>query len=395
MKVLALSNVFPHSRDPGYAPYNRQQFEHLGRLCELDVLGAVDFRQYRRQRVIGAPTFQHLKPQWFTFWHLPRVGRRWQPQCWLASLEARHGRWIRSQGFDCLLVAWAYPDAVAVSALANRLCLPLVVKVHGSDINGLPDSGNRRDRVAAALGRAAAVVTVSQALADRVAALGIAERKIHVLYNGVDQHRFSPGSRARARTALGLDESAKLILFVGNLKASKGCLDLLDALPGVLAREPRIRLVMLGNGPDRRAIERHRHALDLDEVVKMPGAVAHAKLPDWFRAADLLCLPSHAEGVPNVVLEAMASGLPVVASRVGGIPEVVPDFAGMLVPAQDRGALAGALHRALAEEWDARRIAEHSRHFDWADNARKLYDIVQSAVPSAAVDPVHARHGRT
>ncbi len=381
MKVLALGNLFPSPWDPRRSMFNRQQFEHLGRLCQLHVVGAVDFRQ--RLRPAGTvPPFQHLQARWFTFWHLPRIGREWQAACWLAALQARHGRWIRQQNFDCLLASWAYPDAVAVAALARRLDLPWVAKVHGSDINGLPAAGRRRRRVAQALAEADAVVAVSEALADGVRQLGVPEADVHVLYNGVDRQTFCPGSRSRACAALGMDEDGRRILYVGNLKASKGCLDLLDALPALLASEPETRLVMVGDGPDRAAIKRRIAALGLDAVVSLPGAVAHRQLPDWFRASDLLCLPSHAEGVPNVVLEAMASGLPVVATRVGGIPEVLPDYAGLLVPAGDCAALGSALQQGLARTWDTARIVGHASRFDWSQNAERLFGILRDAVAS-------------
>ncbi|MGB8634859.1 MAG: glycosyltransferase [Rhodanobacteraceae bacterium] len=381
MKVLALGNLFPSPWDPRRSMFNRQQFENLGRLCELHVVGAVDFRQ-RFHPASPVPPFEHLQARWFTFWHLPRFGRDWQAQCWLAALQARHGRWIQRQHFDCLLVSWAYPDAVAVAGLARRLNLPWVAKVHGSDINGLAASGRRRRRVARALADADAIVAVSEALADGVRQLGVSEARIHVLYNGVDRQAFCPGSRTRACAALGLDAECKRILYVGNLKASKGCLDLLDALPELVAREPQARLVMVGEGPDRAAIIRRIGTLGLGEAVSLPGAVAHQQLPDWFRASDLLCLPSHAEGVPNVVLEAMASGLPVVATRVGGIPEVLPDEAGFLVPVADCAALATALQQGLARTWDTARIVGHASRFDWSQNAERLFGILQDAVAS-------------
>jgi glycosyltransferase involved in cell wall biosynthesis len=116
----------------------------------------------------------------------------------------------------------------------------------------------------------------------------------------------------------------------------------------------------------------------------MAGAVAHADLGDWFRSADVLCLPSHNEGVPNVVLEAMACGTPVVATHVGGIPEVVPHYAGILVPPRVRLALSTALIDASARRWNHKRIAAHARGFRWEDNIRQLDAILHAAVESSA-----------
>ena len=138
--------------------------------------------------------------------------------------------------------------------------------------------------------------------------------------------RFRPVRRSEARARLQLPPDAPLLLYVGNLKASKGCLDLLEAFPAVLAARPQARLVFVGAGPCRGELLERASALGCGEQRaswSAPSPTPHCA--DWFRAADLLCLPSHNEGVPNVVLEAMACGTPVVATRVGGIPEVVPD----------------------------------------------------------------------
>jgi glycosyltransferase involved in cell wall biosynthesis len=103
-------------------------------------------------------------------------------------------------------------------------------------------------------------------------------------------------------------------------------------------------------------------------------------LGDWFRAVDLLCLPSHNEGVPNVVLEAMSCGTPVVATHVGGIPEVVPDLAGVLVPPRDRKSLQDALITASERQWNTAEIAAHAARFRWDDNVQRLDRILRTAV---------------
>jgi glycosyltransferase involved in cell wall biosynthesis len=174
------------------------------------------------------------------------------------------------------------------------------------------------------------------------------------------------------------------LLYVGNLKVSKGCLDLLDAFPALLALYPGARLIYVGNGPDRDVLRARIEALGCKEHVELAGATTHGALGDWFRSADLLCLPSHNEGVPNVVLEAMSCGTPVVATRVGGIPEVVPDHAGILVPPHDRAALSAALIEASARHWDPRKIALHASGFRWDDNVDRLERILQEVVVHGA-----------
>jgi glycosyltransferase involved in cell wall biosynthesis len=381
MKILILTNLFPTPWDPLRGAFNRQQFERLGRRHDVDVLTAVDFRERHGMR--SEVSVAGLHADHFVYFYPPRIGRSLHAVCWLLSLLWQRGKSLRASHYDCLLASWAYPDAVAVGWLARRLGIPYAVKVHGSDLNVQATHALRRLQIQASLRGAGAVVAVSQALADKVVALGVDVSRVHVLYNGVDNVLFSTGSRSAARMRLGLSSDAPLLLYVGNLKSSKGCLDLLAAFPAVLAVRPRARLVCVGAGPARADLLKLAALLGCAERVHLVDAVTHAALGEWFRAADLLCLPSHNEGVPNVVLEAMACGTPVVATRVGGIPEVVPEYAGILVPPHATGALSVALIEAAGRRWDSARIAAHAGGFRWEDNIQRLERILQDVAALA------------
>jgi len=386
LKILILTNLFPSAWDPGRAAFNRQQFERLARVHDVEIMTAIDFRD-RLRGPRGDPKLGDLKVNDFTFWYPPAVGRSLHAFSWYASLIAQHGRRLRAAKYDCLLASWAYPDAAGVARLARRLKLPYAVKVHGSDLNVQTDFALRRRQIASALGGAGAVIAVSRALADKAIELGVPPARVHTIYNGVDTDRFAPGPQAEARQRLGVAPESRVILYVGNLKPAKGCLDLLEAFPAVKAKVPAARLVYVGAGPAREAITARAASLGLSADVTLAGALAHEAIADWFRAADLLSLPSHNEGVPNVVLEAMASGTPVVASRVGGIPEVVPETAGLLVPAKAIDALSAALIEALGRPWDRARIADHARGFRWDDNIRQLSAILEGVAGERASTP--------
>lgn len=379
MKVLALTNLFPTPWDPLRGAFNRQQFERLGERHQVHVLTAVDFRE-RWRGTRHALHLSHVDADQFIFYCLPGIGRSLHALSWAASLWLARERALRAAHFDCVLASWAYPDAVGATWVARRLCLPCVVKVHGSDLNVLANYALRRRQISWALRQASGVIAVSRALADKAVALGAVPATTEVIYNGVDHTLFAPGSREEARQRLGLSTDGSLLLYVGNLKTTKGCLDLIDAFPAVLQRHPQAQLTYVGSGACRAELQQRAAAHACDGRVHLQGVVAHDQLGDWFRAADVLCLPSYNEGVPNVVLEAMASGTPVVATRVGGIPEVVPDYAGMLVPPRDVAVLADALGAALGRNWDARQIAGHAKAFRWNDNIDKLERVLQCAV---------------
>ncbi|WP_233842628.1 glycosyltransferase [Dyella sp. 2HG41-7] len=383
MKVLILTNLFPTPWDPLRGAFNRQQFERLGQRHEVDVITAIDFRERLGARR-GDVKSAHVRTDYFVFLFLPLIGRSLLAVCWFLSLLWQRGLKIRKAHYDCMLVSWAYPDAVAVGWLARWLGIPYVVKVHGSDLNVQANHALRRIQIRSALTGAAGVVAVSRALATKAVELGTRPANVHVIYNGVDSSIFSPESRAESRARLGLSTYSPLLLFVGNLKASKGCLDLLEAFPALLAAQPNARLIYVGTGAARNILLARAKELGCLDHVEFAGAVAHTDLGEWFRAADLLCLPSHNEGVPNVVLEAMACGTPIVATRVGGIPEVVPLYAGMLVPPHQRAALSEALVEASMRPWSHKHIAAHARGYRWEDNIAELDAILHAAVESHA-----------
>ncbi|MCP1373348.1 glycosyltransferase family 4 protein [Dyella lutea] len=380
LRILVLTNLFPTRWDPHRGAFNRQQFERLGQRHEVEVITAVPLPERLRGRSAGqAPAVAGLHLRTFVFVYLPRVGRSLHAFFWAVSLLAQQGWHLLRGHYDCVLASWAYPDAAAAGWLARRMGWPYVVKVHGSDLNVQAEDPARRPQIRKALVGARAVVAVSRALADKAVALGVEPARVHVVYNGVDHARFSPGSRPEARHRLDLPGDVPVLLYVGNLKASKGCMDLLEAFAPVAQARPGARLVFVGAGECRDALRARADELGLGGAVRLVGATPHADLPDWFRAATLLCLPSHNEGVPNVVLEAMACGIPVVATRVGGIPEVVPGEGGLLVPVRDRHALAEALVQATALPWDTGRILEHARQFSWERNLQSLSDILEAA----------------
>jgi Glycosyltransferase len=385
VKILVLTNLFPTPWDPRRGTFNRQQFERLGERHEVDVLTAVDFRE----RMAGAQGQVHVpnvRRDHVTFYHPPGIGRFLNALCYVCCVMWQRGRELRRARYNVILASWAYPDAAAAAWIAQLLGVPYIVKVHGSDLNVQAASRLRRPQIRHALRGAGAVLAVSKALAVKAVEIGARPDAVETIYNGVDGRLFRRGDRAAARERLGLPPHEPVVLYAGNLKNSKGCMDLIEAFP-LLAKQRRdARLYFVGDGPDASVLESRAASLCCGASVHFMGAVAHASLVDWFRAADLLCLPSHNEGVPNVVLEAMACGTPVVATAVGGIPEVVPTFAGILVPARHPEQLAEALAEMLDRPVDAEAIATHATSFRWEDNIDRLEHMLERVAAGA---PAH------
>lgn len=384
-KVLVITNLFGYPWDTTRAIFNQQQFDRLAECVQLTVIVPVSWVTVIRRPLAYWHARRDVAKRWvyvdyLIYWHLPGIARSLNAVFLLFSLLSQRLRKLLFCRWDCFIGSWAYPDAVAVAVLGRLAGVPVVAKVHGSDINVFAQSRLRRWQIRMGLNLCRTVVAVSRALAERLDVIGVKRDRIEVVYNGVDENRFAPMPRPHARGALGYGVSERLVLFVGNILISKGCGDLLEAFAILAPRHDGLRLVYLGDGQARAVLEQRAHVLGLTSRVRFEGKLQHEALARWFSAADVTCLPSYNEGVPNVVLESMACGTPVVATRVGGIPEVLPDFAGTLVPVRDHRALAASLEQALTRSWDRDRIVAHSRRFGWQTNIDNMCRIIERAI---------------
>ncbi len=390
VRVLAITKIFPNAAEPLSAPFNRQQFAALAKRCELEVMATVPWfpgagllaRWSSAGKLAAVPSRDRIEGIEITHTRtvfLPRLAHgTWGP-LYAASIAPVIAR-LRGK-FDVVLGSWAYPDGFAAVVAARILGVPCVVKVHGSDINVIAKLPGPRKLTTWALSRAHTVVAVSRALGDEVVAMGVSRDRVTVVMNGVDGELFHPRDRAAARAELGLP-GGPLALYVGNLKEVKGVQDLAPAWAHVLKAIPDATLAIVGNGPLRGAIE--AATAPFGDRVKLVEAQPLARVPVWMAACDVLVLPSHAEGTPNVVLEALACGRRVVASAVGGIPDLLvrPEL-GTLAPPGDPNALAVALAHALRTDYDPSQVARLGSRGGWDASAAALHAVLAGAASAS------------
>jgi glycosyltransferase involved in cell wall biosynthesis len=281
-------------------------------------------------------------------------------------------RRLRERGPFLLHVHCAYPDGVGAAYAARRLGLPYVITAHGSDINVYGEKPLLRPQIRAAFSHARGVIAVSRALEAKITDMRAGMPLERIPCAGFDPALFSPRDADAARDKLGVDRASRVVLFVGNLVAVKAVDVLLQAWAAL--DDPRARLVVVGDGVDRAALEAQARPL---ANVKFLGALPQAEVAGWLGAANVLVLPSRHEGMPNAVVESLASGVPVVASRVGGIPELVDEGAnGLLVEPGDAAALGKALAAALGRDWNRETIRASAAHLTWDALAAKNLDFL-------------------
>ena len=282
-----------------------------------------------------------------------------------AAAAAAVARLRRQRRFDLVHAHWVVPNGLIAATVAGSL--PLAIGLHGSDVF-LAEKPGVSVLVKAALRRTRLLTGCSPELVRRVCALGLPDERSEVIPYGVDVELFSPRPENRLlwRQRLGIPEQAPLLLAVGRMATKKGFHILVPQLGELLRACPSAHVVLAGAGD---LLEELRAAAaPWAERVHFPGAVYRDTLPDLYRAADLFVLPavhdgaSNVDGLPNVILEAMASGLPVVASDLSGIPLAVQEgVTGRLLPEGDGAALLATLAELLASPETCRRLGAAGR----------------------------------
>ncbi|MDR3406702.1 MAG: glycosyltransferase [Chthoniobacter sp.] len=398
MKLLFASNLFPDTAEPYRGLDNETLLHHLADRWEIRVLAVRPTLLPRTWQPRSEDT--KFAPQYVATPYVPKIGSRWNHRIMARALRGRIRELRRQFPFDVVLSSWIFPDSCAVAELSQELDFPFVAIAQGSDVHQYLQWPARREIITRLLPRASAIITRSGELARLLGDAGLPRERLHSINNGVNLELFryianpdSAGSaghtastpnaaKAAARRELGLPVDAPLILFVGNFYEIKNPLIpplALANLSTVAFPVPPV-LVMVGGGNMEQRVRELAGRLPVRDRVILPGRTDAAGVARYMQAADVLCLPSQNEGVPNVILEAFASGLPVIASRVGGIPEVHPgDDFGRLVTTTEPAAFATAFQEVLLSPPSPERIRHHALQFSWQRAATACHELLCQA----------------
>jgi glycosyltransferase involved in cell wall biosynthesis len=400
MRVLVFSSLYPNGVMPQFGIFVHRRVEALSRRgVALRVVAPVPFfprgLPFERWRAFGeVPARERLGKIHVThprYPHLPGPGMYFQARS-LAHAALPHLRALRAEfDFQVIDAHYVYPDGVAAVRLARTLGVPCVITGRGSDINVLPRHEFVRRQIVGALQRADAVVAVSGALAESMRGLGAPANRMHVIPNGIDREVFHYGDPVEARRKLCIYSDERMLLSVGNLNELKGHALVIEAVGRLRARGLRLSYHIVGSGPEEPRLRAQIDALGLQDRVHLQGSIANERLRPWYQAASLFVLASSREGWPNVLNESLSCGAPVVATKVGGVPEIIRHGDNGLLTERSPEAIADAIETALARSWDRQALAAAATRTSWSDVAARLAGLFDSVVePSASTRAVAA-----
>lgn len=397
--VAVLSTLFPSAVQPGVGLFVRERAFRLAARMPLSVVSPAPWfplqgmaRRWRPGFRLGAPAHevQDGIDVWYPrFLSVPGALKRLDGRSMALAAYPRL-KALKAQGrLDLIDAHFGYPDGQAASLLSRWLKVPYTVTLRGTEPRHAADTV-LSPLLAQALCGADRVFSVSDSLRRLALSLGVTPQRARVVGNGVDISRFHPLDKAAQRLALGLPAQAPVLVTVGGLVERKGFHRVMACLPALRQQWPDLRYLVIGGpGPEGDWTQRLQGLaveLGLQHCVRFVGPVAPDELRRYLSAADVFALSTRNEGWANVFLEAMACGLPVVATDVGGNAEVVCSPAlGEIVPFDDGPALTAALQRALGNPWRRDEIRAYAQSNTWD----RRIDVLESEILSLLTQRGH------
>jgi teichuronic acid biosynthesis glycosyltransferase TuaC len=410
MRVVILSSMYPRASDPTSGIFIHNHVRCLREKgCEVVIIspepvpviprrGFSSWQQLRRLK--HEDEIEGVKVIYPRYFIPPRqVFMESYPSGYYCPITRIVRRVIKSFRPEIMHAHRATPDGFMGLMLRDRFGLPLLVSLRGSDINVRPflNKGSYR-MTKKVISEADRIAAVSEALRAKAETIGSPKLEISVLYNGCDIDKFAFDSvvRSSIRKKLGIPGQSLVFIFVGHIIRKKGVFDLVQAFGSFNRKQLDSYLVILGDGKEKKILVREISKNEMHRKILIVGTRRHDEIPAWLSMADILVLPSMSEGLPNVILEAMACERAVISTTVGGIPEVIEDGkSGILVAPKNHIALAEAMEKLARDRELRHKVGNAGRaivieKFSQDKNIRMLLRLYESMLGEK---PTYARFG--
>jgi len=382
MKILVLTDLFPEPANPNHGIFIYQWAKHLSQKVDLTVLQTV---WTTKQQLLTSESLEIFRKNFSNYsdqfiWRQIPIKIPYYDRLWLRALFFHHSvkKYFKKylNDFDLLIGQMGVPGGFVAVKLACQYNKKTIVGLRGSDVTSYPFQPILRRMVLWTYRRADILVTVSNDLRQKLIDLDFDSSKIEVIHNGIDSF-FSPLPKTEARRYLNLSNT-RIIIFIGYLIARKDWLTLIEGVK-IFSQITACKCYLIGTGEDRLLIEKKIRDEKIEDRIILIGNVAHHVLKYWYNAADVLCLPSKREGIPNVVLESFACGIPVVASNIAGNCEIVKEGKnGYLFNVGDKQSLVKSLQKVFEMKWNPDIIVNSVRNFTWQKNTLDYIRIIKN-----------------
>lgn len=392
LKILLVTNLFPNQHEPTRGIFTDQIVDNLKLDHDVQVMAPTPWFPKRLARVFNRKhaTLPHKTThKGTTVYHpcylvIPKIAR-WSYGIFFFLGIFNTLRKIKKEfNPDVINVHWMYPDAYGTVLAAKLLNIPVVTHSLGCDINEFANYPSRRFFIKKALQRADFNISVSEELKLKTIELGSKANKSTAIMNGVNSQLFYPQNAQILRNELDLPMDKRLLLFAGNFNIEKGLIVLLEAFAKVHDSFSDVQLVVVGSGPLESQIFAAVNELGIQDKVLFKGRVSHDQIPRYLSAVDFLCLPSLREGCPNIVLESLSSGTPVLSSRVGAVPEMLASQSqtlGLMASPGDAHDFSRIISQALDMDWSK---PLNFTWMSWKESADEIGAVLQKVANKAA-----------
>jgi len=386
ISILTATTLFPNALQPAHGIFVETRLRRLladGKV-RARVLAPVPWAppawpnpDLRKLRLIPDREFRNgIEADHPRYAVLPKIGMNVAPHSLYHAMRRRFAQLLAAGlKVDLIDAHYFYPDGVAAAWLGREFDLPVVITARGTDINLIPDYARPRRLILEAARSAGALITVCQALKDRLVELQVPASKITVLRNGVDLQIFHMQDRNALRSKL--DVGGFVLASVGLLIERKGHHLAIEAIRDV----PDATLLIVGSGPERQSLENLSARLGISTRVRFLGNLDQKSLCEIYNSADALVLASSREGWANVLLESMACGTPVLGSAVWGTPEVIAcPVAGLLLERRDAKSIVAGIARLRQSPPDRAATRRYAEQFDWQATTDGQVALFQSVI---------------
>ncbi len=372
MRVLTFTSLYPNKIEPGLGIFVKARMDHfdlientehkvIAPVQYLPLLGLIPGSRFHSNNQVPSQEIQGNIPVYHPrYMTIPGTNLINVASAMMKAADIMlPDIYPNDETFDLVDGHYLYPDGVAAYRLAKKHGKPLILTARGSDVNFWMEQKQPKRSILQAIDYARQVICVSHALKDRLIEHGVSEEKLTVIMNGVDRSLFNAKDKG----------AGKYLLSVGNLVPLKGHEYILKAL----VKLTQERLTIIGSGELENSLKNLAYRLNISDRVSFLSNVPHRDLPAYYGQAKCTILMSSMEGMPNVVLESLACGTPVIATNVGGLPEVITKDNGILLTEQSAEALTVGLSSALSHDWDGQQISQDANYLDWNETARNLH----------------------